>query len=95
MKNIFLAFALTTVLITSCSKGNTPVVPPVVTTPTTPVVVADTSLYKFVPFPIGASVGISLMKNNTQYSGIVTKEYNSITVENAMKFDGLHPSQNT
>ena len=72
-----------------------PVVPPVVTTPTTPVVVADTSLYKLVTFPIGASVGFSLLKNNTQYSGLVSKEYNSITSENAMKFVALHPAQNT
>jgi endo-1,4-beta-xylanase len=95
MKSIFLAFAVTTLLLASCSKGNAPVVPPVITNPTMPVVVADTSLYKFVPFPIGASVGINLMKNNAPYTGIVTKEYNSITTENAMKFVALHPSQNT
>ncbi|MDB5205488.1 MAG: endo,4-beta-xylanase, partial [Flavisolibacter sp.] len=39
-------------------------------------------------------VSISLMQNNSKYSGVVKKEYNSITAENAMKFGALHPSQN-
>ncbi|GAB2816365.1 endo-1,4-beta-xylanase [Ferruginibacter profundus] len=48
-----------------------------------------------VSFPVGASVNITLMKNNLKYNGIVTKEYNSVTAENAMKFAALHPAQNT
>ena len=57
--------------------------------------VADTILYQFMPFPMGASVGISRMKNNAPYIEVVTKEFNSITAENAMKFRALHPAENT
>lgn len=35
------------------------------------------------------------MKTNAKYSGVVAKEFNSITAENAMKFGGLHPSPTT
>ena len=96
MKKYMIYFLLTFSFISACTKkgvtaagGTTPVpVPPVV-------VVVDTNLYKFMPFPMGASVGISLMKNNAKYSGVVGKEYNSITAENAMKFGALHPAENT
>ena len=75
----------------ACRKKETPT--PVVVTP--PVVIVDTTLYKVVSFPVGASLNVSLMKNNAKYNGVVTKEYNSITAENAMKFGALHPSENT
>jgi endo-1,4-beta-xylanase len=95
MKKYMIYFLLTVSFLSACSKkgvtaggGTIPVpVPPVV-------VVIDTNLYKFMPFPMGASVGISLMKNNAKYSGVVSKEYNSITAENAMKFGALHPAEN-
>lgn len=60
-----------------------------------PLSVVDTILYKMLPFPMGAAVSVNLMKNNTKYNSVVTKEYNSITAENAMKFDALHPAENT
>ena len=96
MKKYMIYFLLTVSFISACTKkgvtaagGSAPVpVPPVV-------VVVDTNLYKLMPFPMGASVGISLMKNNAKYSGVVGKEYNSITAENAMKFGALHPAENT
>ena len=56
---------------------------------------ADTNLYQYMPFPMGASVGIARMKNNARYVEVVTKEFNSITAENAMKFRALHPAENT
>ena len=56
---------------------------------------ADTNLYQYMPFPMGASVGIARMKNNARYIEVVTKEFNSITAENAMKFRALHPAENT
>jgi endo-1,4-beta-xylanase len=59
------------------------------------VTLADTSLFKMMSFPMGASVGISRMKNNAKYSEVVSKEFNSITAENAMKFRALHPAENT
>ncbi len=95
MKFIF-SFVLLLALMNACSKKGTttttatPVVP---VTPTIPAV--DTSMYKMMPFPVGASLNVSLMQNNSKYAGIVTKEYNSITAENAMKFRALHPSENS
>lgn len=91
-KNIFY-FAITGLFLVACSKkestgGN-------VTPPLPPVVVVDTILFKMMPFPMGAAVSVNLVKTNTKYNGVVTKEYNSITAENAMKFGGLHPSENT
>jgi len=96
MKKYMIYFLLTVSFISACTKkgvtaagGSTPVpVPPVV-------VVVDTNLYKLMPFPMGASVGISLMKNNAKYTEVVRKEFNSITAENAMKFRALHPAENT
>ena len=44
---------------------------------------------------MGASLNPNLMRNNTKYNAVVTKEFNSITAENAMKFGALHPSENT
>jgi endo-1,4-beta-xylanase len=35
------------------------------------------------------------MRNNPKYNAVVTKEFNSITPENAMKFVALHPAENT
>lgn len=81
-------------LICACSKSSTQATAPVIPL-VPPVVATDTVLYKMVPFPIGAAVSVNLMKNNTKYSAVVTKEYNSITAENAMKFGALHPSENT
>lgn len=57
--------------------------------------IADTILYQYLPFPMGAAVGIGRMKNNVKYSEVVSKEFNSITAENAMKFRALHPAENT
>ncbi|MBC7848621.1 MAG: endo-1,4-beta-xylanase [Chitinophagaceae bacterium] len=82
-----LGLSIVVVLFTACSKSGGPVTPPVVT--------PDTILYKMLFFPMGASLNVSLMKNNIKYNGVVTKEYNSITAENAMKFDALHPAENT
>ena len=91
MKRYILSCLLFIFLFSSCSKkssGGGGV-------GTIPVVVVDTMMYKMIPFPVGASLSVSLMKNNTKYNGVVTKEYNSITAENAMKFGGLHPAENT
>ena len=77
--------------VSACRKKETPT--PIVVTP--PVVIVDTTLYKVMPFPVGAALSVNLMKNNAKYNGVVTKEYNSITAENAMKFGALHPSENT
>ena len=93
MKRISSYLFIMIICLAACSKntsstggGGVVIVPPVP---------ADTILYQVMPFPVGASVSVNLMKTNTKYNGVVTKEYNSITAENAMKFGGLHPSENT
>ncbi len=91
MRNHIFALLITSALITSCSKDDDTVKPVVIP----PVSVVIESLHQEVPFPIGASVSVSHMKDNSKYSGVVTTEYNSITAENAMKFDALHPDENT
>jgi len=90
MKKYLLVLFVAFLSFTSCSKkttqGGGTVIPPVV---------VDTVLFRMMPFPVGASVSVNGMKNNTKYNGVVSKEYNSITAENAMKFGGLHPAENT
>ncbi len=71
----------------SCDKKNA--VDPV------KVLTGDETLQSASSIPIGCSVNPTLLKNNTLYSGIVIKEYNSVTAENAMKWSAIHPSQNT
>jgi len=58
-------------------------------------VVADTSLRNVSPFPFGAAVNVSLLKNNSNYRSLVIREFNSLTPENAMKTRFIHPQQNT
>lgn len=91
MKNFIFLLLLPVVISSGCSKKNTAgigTIPP-------PVMPPDTILYKMMPIPMGAAVSVSLMKNNTKYNAVVSKEYNSITAENAMKFGSLHPSENS
>jgi len=62
---------------------------------TPPAASADAGLKSLAPFPIGAAVSVSLLKNNPTYQQLVVREFNSITPENAMKFRVLHPAENT
>ena len=88
MKVMVLIIAFFALISGSCKKTSESEIMP-------PVVVADTVLYKAMPFPMGAALNVNLLRNNTKYSAVATKEYNSITAENVMKFAGLHPAQNT
>lgn len=45
-------------------------------------------------FPVGVAVGEDLLINNIPYRDVVLNEYNSITPENAGKFESLHPQEN-
>jgi endo-1,4-beta-xylanase len=47
------------------------------------------------PFPIGAAVDPNLIRNNGAYRTIMIKEFNGLSVENAMKLGWLHPEENT
>ena len=42
---------------------------------------------------IGAAVNPKLLETDRQYSGLLEKEFNMITPENAMKFWAVHPSE--
>jgi endo-1,4-beta-xylanase len=59
-----------------------------------PIVTTSGSL-KDMPFPFGAAVNAAILRSNTSYKNLVTKEFGSLTAENAMKFATLHPSENT
>ncbi len=52
---------------------------------------ADQQLYEAYNFPIGAAVQIDKINSNSDYNNIVLKQFNSLTSENAMKFDAIHP----
>jgi endo-1,4-beta-xylanase len=58
--------------------------------------IADTTaplpLKKFLRFPIGAAVKVQLLRDNAAYRNLVINNFNSITAENAMKFNSLHPA---
>jgi endo-1,4-beta-xylanase len=84
MKKSFL-FLFSLILLVSCKKNNT--------TPT-PVITGDGTLAGTAPFKVGCAIDPNLLKNNAAYRAVVLKEYNSITVENSMKWSGIHPSQN-
>ncbi len=91
MKRNIIPLLIFSLFLTACAKKSSQLGVSIVSLP----VVMDTSLHKMLPFPIGASLNVKLMQNNTKYNGVVSKEYNSVTAENAMKFGALHPSENT
>jgi endo-1,4-beta-xylanase len=71
----------------ACKKDDPkPIIP-------TPVVPKEDTLFRASSIPIGVAIDPNLLKNNALYRGIVLKEYNSITCENAMKWSALHPSK--
>ena len=47
------------------------------------------------PFPFGAAVNPALLQNNAAYRHIAETEFNSLTAENALKWAGVHPAENT
>ena len=80
MKNnllLFILFFITGLI--SCSKKNTPA-PPV-----TPPVVPESTLKDAATYTIGVGVSYDLLKNNTNYSGLVKTQFDRITPEYQMK----------
>lgn len=55
----------------------------------------EITLQNSLPFRFGAAISAGQMRNNAAYRGVVTREFNSITTENAMKMHFIHPSENT
>ena len=77
----------------SCAKYQSTSIDPGVIAPLKQV--EEITLQNSMPFAMGAAVNVSLMKSNANYRDLVTKEFNSITAENAMKFASLHPAKDT
>jgi endo-1,4-beta-xylanase len=44
---------------------------------------------------VGAAVAMNPFRNETAYRDTLGREFNMLVAENAMKFDAMHPSQNT
>jgi len=91
MKRTLAYCLILTLYFYSCSRDDSSTSPPVIPVVTGP----DTTLYKMLPFPMGAAVSASLLKTNAKYSDVVKKEFNSITAENAMKFAAVHASESS
>ncbi|MGZ3778596.1 MAG: endo-1,4-beta-xylanase [Mucilaginibacter sp.] len=68
--------------LSGCKKKGTTPAPPTATLKST------------APFPVGAAVDPNQLKTNILYATVVTREYNSVTTENALKFDATEPQQN-
>ncbi len=87
IKSIWLFLLLSTLLLIACNSKNEVL---------SELPLVESKGLKYIsPFPFGASLGINLLKTKVVYRNVVTKEFNSITAENAMKFGALHPSENT
>ena len=50
-------------------------------------------LKSLAPFPVGAAISTYHLKHNSAYRRLLVEQFNSVTAENAMKFEQLHPSQ--
>jgi len=68
---------LTTALLLACRPQDTAPVP----------------LKDLAPFPVGASISPTLLKNNAAYRNVLSTEFSSISVENAQKWGTIHPEQ--
>jgi len=55
----------------------------------------EVSLQKNLPFKFGAAISAGLMRSKAAYKDVVTREFSSITTENAMKMSFIHPSIDT
>ncbi|TKC06810.1 endo-1,4-beta-xylanase [Pedobacter polaris] len=77
----------------ACSKKSQTTIAPEISPEI--VVIGTGSLKEKLPFPVGAALNVGSLKNNTNYRNLVIKEFNSVTAENAMKMNALHPSIDT
>lgn len=81
-KYLLLAIMLFNIQMIACSKSKSPGLPAPID-----------STFRHMPFHMGASLNISLLKNNAQYRALAAKEFKSLTAENAMKMAALQPTQ--
>ena len=84
MRGIVFIIVFIWVNATACKKGIDLTVP----------VKTEPATLKDLPFPFGAAISVDLFRSNLTYKTIVQREYNSITLENAMKIGVIHPSEN-
>ena len=92
MKNSKL-FLVAVILLSSyaCKKQN-----PTAITPTLPPVVTDTTTLKGVAtFKIGAAIDVYRLQTDPLYKNTLLYQQSSITIENAVKWTTVHPSQNS
>ena len=78
---LFILVCVDLLLTGSCKKRDVPVAAP------------SATLKSTAPFPVGAAVLASLLKNDANYRAVVNTEYNSITTGNELKFDWIEPQQ--
>src|ERR1700744_480857 len=78
---LFILVCVDLLLTGSCKKRDVPVAAP------------SATLKSTAPFPVGAAVLASLLKNHANYRAVVNTEYNSITTGNELKFDWIEPQQ--
>jgi endo-1,4-beta-xylanase len=92
MKGIYIAFSvLVSLCIFSCKKNNTNPQPQ----PQPPLIVDTETLQGVAPFKIGAAIDVDRLKTDALYKKTLLEQQNSISIENAVKWQGVHPSQNT
>jgi endo-1,4-beta-xylanase len=83
MKNILLLVTIGILLNSSCQKEEI-----------SPCNIQDKSLADCVDFYCGNVVDLNRMSSNLEYEKIVNTQFNSVTAENIMKPEFLHPSEN-
>lgn len=84
MRKIILLIILSVSLLLSCQKENI-----------SSCKAEDKALSNCVDFYCGTVVDLNRVNNNINYSNIVKTQFNSITAENIMKPEFIHPSENT
>lgn len=50
-------------------------------------------LYETVPYPVGVAIDINKLATNDQYRDLVINQFNTITPENVLKFNYIHPGK--
>ncbi len=84
MKKIIALIIISTLFTNSCQKEGI-----------SPCNIQDKSLVDCLNFYCGNVVDLNRMNNNPNYEEIVYTQFNSVTAENIMKPEFLHPSENT
>ena len=79
-------------LLISCKAATTGTITPT-PTPTPAPPAAAQPLREVAPFPIGAALNPNLLNSNAAYRDVAAREFSSITSENYLKMENVHPAQ--